>query len=123
MRSTTLLNRMAVSPNAVQLHVRTISRQRNRLGQPGYNPESITKRPFGFRKYLQRNVAPQDYTMHHFGGTLKGQVIGAWQPKLLLDTNEVHPLNPPTLNPWRTSDTIARHSTRWVSPPTADEEV
>ena len=75
MNSTNLIARMAVSPNPIAWYHRSIRRQMLSPMQPVDDPSVVIVRPYGVAKGIGVTTPPVDYTLSHYGGTLRGAKI------------------------------------------------
>jgi hypothetical protein len=75
--------------------------------QPEDDPGVVIVRPYGIAKYIGSSTFPIDYTMMHYGGTMRGQKIGSWRKSLLVSTDPQE-FNAPTMFNWRGSGYIHR---------------
>ena len=121
MDSTHMIARMAVSPMPVQWFKRMRRRLELMPEQNVDDPMVVLTRPYGIRKGLGMSQFPQDYTLMHYGGTLRGKRIGHWQDTLLVGIDP-QPVNAPTMYSWRSSQVTRHVGEQWI-PDSWDEEV
>lgn len=81
--------------------------------QPVDDPSVVIVRPYGVAKGLGMTTPPIDYTLSHYGGTLRGAKIGQWRDTLMV-APDPQPVNAPTLFSWRSSSTISRVGQFWT---------
>ena len=86
---------------------RMYNRQMNMPMRPYLDPDVILVRPYGLARNIKGRSMPQDYTLDHYGGTLRGAKIGMWKANLMVGA-EPKPINRPTLFSWRSSQAIDR---------------
>lgn len=113
MNSVHLINRMALSPDPIGWFKRMRRRQELASVQPIDEPSVVTVRPYGIRKGLGMTQFPQDYTLMHYGGTLRGKKIGEWRESLMV-APDPQPVNAPTQYSWRSSQVIHRFGNQWI---------
>lgn len=113
MNSTTLIARMAVSPAPIQWFHREMRRRMLMPMQPVDDPSVVIVRPYGIAKGLGMTTPPMDYTLSHYGGTLRGAKIGQWRDSLLV-APDPQPVNAPTLFTWRSSSAITKVGQYWT---------
>jgi len=119
--STHLISRLSLSPQPIKWFHRQMRRLILSGIQPVDNFSIITVRPYGIRKGLGMTQFPQDYTLMHYGGTLRGKRIGKWQDTLMVGGNPDE-VNAPTQYSWRSSQVTRRAGEQW-EPDSWDEEV
>lgn len=113
MQATHLIDRMAVSPDPIGWYNREKRRRMLYPMQPVDDPGVVIVRPYGIAKGLGQTTFPVDYTLMHYGGTLRGAKIGQWKDSLLVST-EPQPVNAPTQFSWRQSRVISRVGQYWT---------
>ena len=122
MDATHLIQRLMLSPAPTKWFRRQMQRMKLASIQPVDDPSVVVVRPYGIHKGLGATQFPQDYTLMHFGGTLRGRRIGAWHPQLMISADP-QPVNAPTVFAWRSSPVIHKFSEQWVTDDNDPEEV
>lgn len=102
MDSTALIARMGTHPSPLQWYSRNRRRVMLASMQPVDDPSVVIVRPYGIRKGLGMTMFPVDYTLMHYGGTLRGAKIGQWKESLMV-APDAQPMNAPTQISWRPS--------------------
>ena len=80
--------------------------------QPGMNPDVMTIRPYGIHRGLGHSKIPQDYTLQHYGGSLRGSLVGHWRETLQI-SDEPEPISEPTMLAWRSSRVMPKFGEQW----------
>lgn len=111
MEMTALIRRMATHPDPTEWFSRQLRRMELASVQPVDDPDVVITRPYGVGRGLGVTTMPVDYTLSHFGGTLRGAKIGQWKENLMV-APDPQPVNAPTLFSWRGSY-IRPFTTQW----------
>lgn len=101
---------MAVSPDPIGWYKRMLRRDMLKAVQPEDDPNVVAVRPYGIARGLGMTMFPQDYTLGHYGGTMRGAKIGQWRDTLMV-APDPQPVNAPTLFSWKGGDFVKRTGT------------
>ena len=122
MQSDYLIARLATHPDPTGWWKRQRRRMMLASVQPVDDPGVVTVRPYGISKGHGMSTRPVDYTMAHYGGTLRGQTLGKWRKSLMV-APDAQPVNAPTQYSWHGGQHIRRAGEQWWTDDWKDEEV
>ena len=107
MNATHIIDRQARQPDPIQFWTRMYERQMERVIQPRLDPMVMLERPLGVARGIHDTDTIVDYTMSHYGGSLRGAKIGQWKHSLLIGAH-MKQIAQPTLFSWRGSQIIEK---------------
>ena len=113
MNAAHLIGRMALSPNPVDYWNRNRERLMRAPMRVKEDPGVIEMRPYGIARGIGDSSFPYDYTLSHYGGSLRGSRIGQWKDSLMINETPRH-INAPNMFSWRSSQYLEQAGQFWT---------
>lgn len=121
MKATGLIDRMSLSPDPDRIWARNMRRIELSSIAPVDDPNVVLYRPYGIARNMGASTMPIDYTMSHWGGTLRGRKLGQWRSSLMV-APDPQPVNAPTMFSWRPSAIAQKAGEQWIPEAWDDSE-